>query len=55
MVVPITDKSYEYGQQVRSMIRKAGIHCDVDVSNNQMQKKVRTGGPTGTDCFRNHP
>ena len=42
MVVPITDKSYEYGQQVRSMIRKAGIHCDVDVSNNKMQKKVRT-------------
>ena len=42
MVVPITDKSYEYGQQVRLMIRKAGIHCDVDVSNNKMQKKVRT-------------
>ena len=42
MVVPLTDKSYEYAQHVRSIIRKEGIHCDADLSNNKMQKKVRS-------------
>ena len=82
MIVPITDKSYEYAQQVwmccacspdlckvtplfpllphpgprhrphfspsfhtqvRATVRKAGIYCDTDLSNNKMQKKVRAG------------
>jgi predicted ABC-type ATPase len=41
MVVPITDKSYEYAQHVRTELRKGGFHCDVDTSNNKMQKKVK--------------
>lgn len=44
MVVPITDKAYEYAQDVRRQLRKAGLYCDADLSNNKMQKKVRTEG-----------
>eukprot|EP00798_Chlamydomonas_sp_ICE-L_P008892 gene8892-3775_t len=41
MVVPITSSIYDYCQDIRKTLRAAGIHCDVDASNNKMQKKVR--------------
>ena len=43
-MVPITDKAYEYAQDVRRQLRKAGLYCDADLSNNKMQKKVRRDG-----------
>lgn len=41
MVVPISEASLEYAQQVRSQLRKAKLHADVDATDRKMQKKVR--------------
>lgn len=41
MVVPISEASLEYAQQVRSQLRKAKMHVDVDATDRKMQKKVR--------------
>ena len=41
MVVPISEASLEYAQQVRSQLRKAKLHVDVDATDRKMQKKVR--------------
>ncbi len=41
MIVPITEKSYGYAQEVRQVLRKAGFYTDADLANNKMQKKVR--------------
>lgn len=41
MVVPISEVSLDYAQHVRSVLRKAKIHVDVDSSDRKMQKKVR--------------
>lgn len=41
MVVPISDSSYEYALQVKSKLRKAGLHADADLVDRKMQKKVR--------------
>lgn len=41
MVVPISEVSLEYAQHVRTVLRKAKIHVDVDASDRKMQKKVR--------------
>lgn len=42
MIVPITDGVYDYCRSVvRAQLRAAGFFCDVDTSNNKMQKKVR--------------
>lgn len=41
MVVPISEVSLEYAQHVRSILRKAKFHVDVDASDRKMQKKVR--------------
>lgn len=43
MVVPISGAAYDYAAEVRSILRKAGLHVDADVSGNKMQKKVRQG------------
>jgi hypothetical protein len=44
MVVPISEGAYSYCHEVRAALRKAQLHCDVDISDRKMQKKVR-GGP----------
>ena len=41
MVVPISEASLEYAQQVRLQLRKAKLHADVDATDRKMQKKVR--------------
>ena len=41
MVIPISEVSLEYAQHVRTVLRKAKIHVDVDSSDRKMQKKIR--------------
>ena len=41
MVVPISEASLEYAQQVRSKLHRAKLHADVDATDRKMQKKVR--------------
>lgn len=41
MVVPINKKAEDYAQEVRRVMRSAKLHCDVDMSDRTMQKKVR--------------
>jgi len=40
-VVPISEASLGYAQQVRAALRAKGLHCEVDSSSGKMQKKVR--------------
>lgn len=40
-VVPISEASLGYAQQVRAALRAKGLHCEVDGSSSKMQKKVR--------------
>ena len=50
VVLPHAHTAFHTGApQVRSVVRKAGIYCDCDLSNNKMQKKVRGGGG-GNPC-----
>lgn len=41
MVVPISEISAEYVQQVRKELRREGFHVEVDLMDKKMQKKVR--------------
>jgi threonyl-tRNA synthetase len=41
MVVPISEASLGYAQEVRGALRRARMHADVDTSDRKMQKKVR--------------
>ncbi|GAB4814792.1 hypothetical protein N2152v2_001838 [Parachlorella kessleri] len=41
MVVPISERAFEYAGEVRARLRAAGLHCDVDLADRKMQKKVR--------------
>ena len=41
MVVPISEGSYEYAAEVRSTLRRAGVHVDAELTDKKMQKKVR--------------
>jgi threonyl-tRNA synthetase len=41
MVVPISESSYDYAVEVRSVLRKAGFFADADCADKKMQKKVR--------------
>ena len=41
MIIPISEASVGYAQKVRSMLRVARLHVDVDASDKKMQKKVR--------------
>ena len=40
-MVPISEASLEYAQQVRLQLRRAKLHVDVDATDRKMQKKVR--------------
>mmetsp|Transcript_15794 Transcript_15794/g.46666 ORF Transcript_15794/g.46666 Transcript_15794/m.46666 type:complete len:434 (+) Transcript_15794:1567-2868(+) len=40
-IVPITDSVYEFADGVRARLRAQHFFCEVDTSNNKMQKKVR--------------
>jgi threonyl-tRNA synthetase len=41
MIIPISDASVSYANKVRSALRAARLHVDVDPSDRKMQKKVR--------------
>ncbi|MFS8029484.1 putative threonine--tRNA ligase [Helianthus anomalus] len=41
IVCPVSDKSQDYGQQVKSQIEEAGYYVDIDSSDRTIQKKVR--------------
>ncbi len=44
MVVPISENSLAYANDVRRELRAAGLYCDVDGTDRKMQKKVGRGG-----------
>jgi len=41
MVTPVTDKVNDYAQEVRQAIHDAGFYVDVDLTDKNMQKKIR--------------
>ncbi len=41
MIVPISEASQAYAAEVRTALRQARLHADVDASDRKMQKKVR--------------
>ncbi|KAI7745127.1 hypothetical protein M8C21_022038 [Ambrosia artemisiifolia] len=41
IVCPVSDKSQDYGQQVKGQIEEAGYYVDIDSSDRTIQKKVR--------------
>lgn len=43
LVIPVMPSANDYVMEVQSVFRVRGMHCDVDVSGNTMQKKIRTG------------
>jgi threonyl-tRNA synthetase len=43
MVVPISEGAYGYCGEVRAALRAAQLHCDVDITDRKMQKKVGGG------------
>jgi len=43
LVVPVMPAVNDYVKEVQSQLRAQGIHADIDISGNTMQKKIRTG------------
>lgn len=43
LVIPVHASANEYTNEVRKIFRDRGMHVDVDVSGNTLQKKIRTG------------
>lgn len=43
LVIPVMPSANDYVMEVQSIFRGRGMHADVDVSGNTMQKKIRTG------------
>ena len=41
MIIPISEGSLGYAEQVRTSLRSAKLHVEVDGSSNTMKKKVR--------------
>ena len=41
MIIPISDASLGYAEHVRTSLRAAKLHVEVDSSSNTMKKKVR--------------
>ncbi|GKD07210.1 threonine--tRNA ligase, mitochondrial 1-like protein [Tanacetum coccineum] len=41
ILCPVSDKSLEYGQEVKELIDAAGYYVDIDSSDRTIQKKVR--------------
>ncbi|KAF2200627.1 threonyl-tRNA synthetase [Delitschia confertaspora ATCC 74209] len=42
MIVPVMPAVNDYVKEVQSILRKQGLHADIDISGNTMQKKIRT-------------
>ena len=43
LIVPVMPAVNPYVLEVQSLLREQGLHADVDLSGNTMQKKLRTG------------
>jgi threonyl-tRNA synthetase len=43
LVIPVMTGAHEYTLEVQKIFREQGMHADVDISGNTMQKKLRTG------------
>lgn len=43
MVVPISETSYEYAQEIKAAFHKGGFYVEADMRDMTMQKKVRDG------------
>jgi threonyl-tRNA synthetase len=43
LVVPVMVSANDYVLEVQRIFRANGMHCDIDISGNTMQKKIRTG------------
>jgi threonyl-tRNA synthetase len=42
MVIPVMPAVNDYVKEVQTKLRSEGIHADIDISGNTMQKKIRT-------------
>ena len=43
LIIPVGKGFYEYAEEVQQAFKKGKMYCDVDVSGNTLQKKIRTG------------
>ncbi len=43
LVVPVMPAVNDYVEEVQSIFREQGMHVDIDISGNTMQKEIRTG------------
>lgn len=43
LVVPVMPAVNDYVREVQAKLRKEGLHADIDISGNTMQKKIRSG------------
>ena len=43
LCIPVMPSVSDYVLEVQKMLREQGLHADVDLSGNTMQKKIRTG------------
>lgn len=43
LVIPVMPAVNDYVEEVQKQLRSKGLHADIDVSGNTMQKKIRTG------------
>jgi threonyl-tRNA synthetase len=43
LVVPVMKSAEEYVREIQRIFTKARLYCDVDLSGNTLQKKIRTG------------
>jgi threonyl-tRNA synthetase len=41
IVVPISEKSFEYAESVYKYLHQLGYECDWDKTNGQLNKKIR--------------
>jgi threonyl-tRNA synthetase len=43
LVIPVMPSVNDYVEEVQKIFRAQGMHADIDISGNTMQKKIRTG------------
>jgi threonyl-tRNA synthetase len=43
LVIPVMPAANDYVLEVQQIFREEEFHCDIDISGNTMQKKIRTG------------
>lgn len=42
MIIPVMPAVNDYVKEVQARLRAEGLHADIDISGNTMQKKIRT-------------